>query len=93
MWLYRHIEEDGVVVGKVVSERHAVSGKPSVKLILFGFHLHVVAEHTLTSITVIRRGGQECFKHDADKSRPWSVLTAKCAVKIGKPLREVPSHV
>ena len=79
MWFNRDIEKDGVVVRNVASERCAVSRKPSVKLVSLCFHLHIIAKHTLTRITVVCSGGKECFKHDADESRP--LVGAHCEMR------------
>ena len=70
MWFDRHIVEDGVIIGNGAPERCAVSGKPAVELVLDGFQLHIVAEYTLASITIIRRRGQKGFKLKPGESRP-----------------------
>jgi hypothetical protein len=68
---YRHLVEDGVVVGNRAPKQRAIPGEAPEKRVPDGFDLHVVAKHTLAGIPIVQGGRQERFKLDAHgETRP-----------------------
>src|SRR6476646_10929526 len=53
------LEEDGIVGGKWATEGEPVAGERAIKAGAERLHLHVVAEHPLPRIAIVRCGRQE----------------------------------
>src|ERR1019366_8660523 len=66
----RHLVEDRAIARDTAPKRHAIPDEASEEGVTHRFHLHVIAEHSLAWVAIVRGWRQESFKRVVNETIP-----------------------